>query len=539
MHHLIKISILSFINRLNSLKFKDNFKAAVFIFIGINIVFAVFGASFAFLKYINSVAVAGPLIVNKLLALIFITAFMMTALSAVIVSFSTIYFGRDIKWLLTSPIKLGDIFSFKAANSSFYASWMVFAALAPFMAALGIVKNADSLFYVFSIVFVFPFLACASFSGIGFTVIVMRFFPAAKIRNLIFIIGMVFFTFVLVFIRLVQPEKFVSSEGFELLSQYLGYLDAPTAKFLPSWWYTSAVTGLLAKDFGRIFIYAGLLFAAAAVLWFGIKFLAKKFYMEGLNEGQAFASSNIQKKSFKPRSPVFAIFQKDVKVFIRDSNQWSQVLILASIVLVYLFSMYKLSFETIKMHNTMSIVNCALVWFVATAVSLRLSFPLISLEGESFWFLLTSPLSRMKLFIEKIAFGAIPVFAVSMILMFVTNYMLGISKPVFIITIAATAAMSLLISCSAVSIGAILPKFNYSNIPQIESSLGGLVFMLFSLLMIIVNIVIIMQPLRMFYSKNYTALPFFEYGIVLILLDAVFFVIIFSAGYNALRRIEK
>jgi ABC-2 type transport system permease protein len=499
----------------------------------------VFGASYAFLKYINSVAVAGPLIINKLLALIFITAFMMSALSAVIVSFSTVYFGKDIKWLLTSHVKLGEIFSFKAVNSSFYASWMVFAAMVPFMAALGVVKNADIWFYVFSAVFVLPFLASASFAGIGFTVIVMRFFPAAKIRNIIFIIGMVFFTFVLVLVRLAQPEKFVSSEGFELLSQYLGYLDAPTAKFLPSWWYTAAVTGLISKDFDRIFIYAGLLFGTSAVLWFAVKLLAEKFYMEGLNEGQAFASSDIQKRSFERRSPVFAIFQKDIKVFIRDSNQWSQLLILASIVLVYLFSMYKLSFETIKMHNTMSVINCALVWFVATAVSLRLSFPLISLEGESFWFLLTGPVSRLKLFIEKIAFGTIPVFIVSVILMFATNYMMGISKPVFIITMIATVSMSLLISCCAVSIGTILPKFNYSNIPQIESSLGGLVFMLFSFLMIIVNILIIMQPLRLFYLKNYKVSAFIEYGAVLVLLDAVFFVIISAIGYNALKRIEK
>jgi ABC-2 type transport system permease protein len=416
---------------------------------------------------------------------------------------------------------------------------MVFAALIPFMSALGIVKNADIWFYVLSTVFAFPFLACASFLGVGFTVVIMRFFPAAKIRNLIFIIGMVFFTFVLVFVRLIQPEKFVSSEGFELLSQYLGYLDAPTAKFLPSWWYTSAVTGLISKDYGRIFLYAGLLFFAAVFLWFVIKFLAKKYYMEGLNEGQAFASSDIKKKSFVKRSPVLAIFHKDVKVFIRDSNQWSQVLILASIVLVYLFSMYKLSFETVKMHNTMSLVNCALVWFVATAASLRLAFPLISLEGESFWFLLTSPVSRLKLFIEKVIFGSAPVFTVSMILMFATNYMMGISMPVFILTIAATAAMSFLISCSAVSIGAILPKFNYSNIPQIESSLGGLVFMLFSFFMIIVNILIIMQPLRLFYLKRYNAAVFTQYGAALILIDLIFFVIILGAGYNALKRIEK
>ena len=99
MSHLIKISILSLINRVNSLNFRNNFKAAVFIFIGINIIFIIYGASYAFLKYINSVAGAGPLIVNKLLSLILITAFMMTVLSAVIVSFSSVYFGRDIKWL--------------------------------------------------------------------------------------------------------------------------------------------------------------------------------------------------------------------------------------------------------------------------------------------------------------------------------------------------------------------------------------------------------------------------------------------------------
>ncbi|MDR2427050.1 MAG: hypothetical protein LBD46_07750 [Endomicrobium sp.] len=539
MHYLIKISVFSFINRINSLKFKDDFKVAIFIFIGINIIFIIFAASCAFLKYINSIVVAGPLIVNKLIALLFITAFLMAVLSAVIVSFSTIYFGRDIKWLLASPIKLEDIFSFKATNSSFYASWMVFVVLVPFMAALGVIKNANILFYLFSIIFAFPFLACASFIGIGFTIIIMRFFPAAKIRNLIFIIGMIFFTFVLVFVRLIQPERFITSSGFEILAQYLGYLDAPTAKFLPSWWYTSAVIGLMSKDFSRIFIYASLLFAAAVLLWFMIKILAKKYYADGLNEGQAFASSNIKKKLFKTRSPVFAIFYKDIKVFIRDSNQWSQVLILASIVLVYLFSMYKLSFEMVKMHNTMSLVNCALVWFVAVAVSLRFAFPLISLEGESFWFLLTSPVSRLKLFAEKVIFGSIPVFAISMILMFATNYMLEISKPVFILTFAATASVSMLISCSAISIGTILPKFNYSNIPQIESSLGGLVFMLFSFFIIIVNILIIMQPLRLFYLKKYDAATFFEFGFVLLLIDAIFGIIILAAGYNALKRIER
>jgi predicted membrane protein len=57
--------------------------------------------------------------------------------------------------------------------------------------------------------------------------------------------------------------------------------------------------------------------------------------------------------------------------------------------------------------------------------------------------------------------------------------------------------------------------------------------------MIIVNIVIIMQPLRLFYMKKYAQAAFMQYGLALLLIDAVCFVIIFGAGYNALKRIEK
>ena len=464
---------------------------------------------------------------------------MMTALSSVIVSFSTVFFSKDIKWLLSSPIKTGSVFSFKALSSSFYASWMVLAVMLPFLLALGAVKNAGVSFYFLSVLFSVPFFASAGFLGTSFSLLIMRFFPAAKVRNIVFVTGAVFLTALFVVLRLAQPEKLISSEGFELLAQYLGYLDAPTAKFLPSWWYTAAVFGLISKKISQIVINASLLFGSAALMWAVLKFLAKKFFTDALNDGQAFAASKIRKRSFMKRSPLFAIFQKDIKVFFRDSNQWTQILILASVILLYLFSMYKLSFETLKMHNVMSVVNCALVCFVSSAVALRLSFPLISLEGESFWFLLTSPVSRFKIFMEKIIFGTIPVLVTAVVLIFTTNYMMGISKPVFIITTIATVSVSLIVSFSAVSIGTVLPKFSYSNIPQIESSLGGIVFILFSFFVIILNVIILARPVKLFYSGGLTDAVFMKYSLFMVLLNILLFAVITFIGYAALKRIEK
>jgi ABC-2 type transport system permease protein len=416
---------------------------------------------------------------------------------------------------------------------------MVFAVSVPFIAALGAVKNAGISFYAGSVILIVPFLASAGFAGSSFAVIVMKFFPAAKIRNIIFITGALFFTALLVIVRLVQPEKFVSSEGFEQLSQYLGYLDAPTAKFLPSWWYCSALMSLIAGNLYKTLFYSLLLAASAAAAFYILKFLGGRYFIDGLNEGQAFARVKNKRENYKKRNPLFTLLHKDLKVFFRDSGQWSQVLILASIVLVYLFSMYKLSFETLKMHNTMAVVNCALVWFVATAAALRLSFPLISLEGESFWFLLSSPVSRLKLYIEKIIFGSVPVFLTSAVLISATNYMMSVSAPVFALTLISTVFVSLVISCAAVSAGTILPKFNYSNIAQIESSLGGLVFMLFSFFAIIANIIIIMQPVRIFYSGQNFQNAFAGYAIFIALFNLLIAAFSFFAGYNALKRLEK
>jgi ABC-2 type transport system permease protein len=539
MKHLIKISLLSFKNRISALKFGDDLKAAFFVFIAINIAVIIYLSSYAFLKYINSVAVAGPLIANKLVALIFLAAFMMTALSSVIVSFSTLYFAKDIKWLLISPIKTSSVFSFKVLNAAFYASWMVFAVSVPFIAALGAVKNAGVSFYVFGIILLIPFLAGSSFIGSAFSVIIMKFFPAAKVRNLIFVTGAVFFTALLVILRLSQPEKFISSQGFEMLSQYLGYLDAPTAKFLPSWWYAAAILSLIGGHVSKAIFYSLALAAFAGAAFFALRLLAKRFFIDGLNEGQAFSRVKKTKEKFNRRGAVSAVFQKDVKVFFRDSGQWSQILILASIILAYLFSMYKLSFETLKMHNTMCLVNCALVWFIAAASALRLSFPLISLEGESFWFLLSSPVSRLKIFFEKIIFAAVPVVFTSLVLTAAANKMMAISAPVFILTLVASFFVSVLISCLAVSAGTVLPKFNYSNIAQIESSLGGLVFMLLSFFVIIINIVAIMTPVRLFYTGSFSQGVFIKYAGFMLVCNAVMTAVSFYAGYNALKKLEK
>lgn len=540
MKYILYIQLRSFINRLNSFKFKDNFKTAVFLFISSALGVFLYIAAYRLLARLNTVTLAGPLIVNKLIALIFTGAFIMVMFSSVLTSFSTLYFSKDLRWLAASPIKINDVFSSKALSAFGYGAWMALAALIPFLIAVCEVKGTAAWVWAAAVILGVPFLAGASFTASIFAVVIMRFFPSAKTRNAVFITVIAFFTLVLMLLRFAEPEKLASSEGFEHLAQYLQYLNAPTLKFLPSWWYAGAIFSLLAKHYGAFCGYTLALLSFAVLMWLLLKFLAKKFYLQGLFAGETFTRAKKVKK-FKIKMPgAFGAFiKKDLKMFFRDSGQWSQLLILTAIIAVYLFSIYKLSFETLKMHNTMSVVNAGLVLFVASAVSLRLAFPLVSLEGESLWLLLSAPVKRSVIFAEKLLLGITPVLVISLLLIYISNSLMKIHASVFILTFFAAFSACAAIGTSAVSIGAIMPKFNYSNIPEIESSLGGMVFILFSFFIIIINLALIAHPIKMFYAKEVYETLFISASIYVFIFNALVCAVMYYAGLKVLQNLQK
>lgn len=540
---LLQLKIIR--NRIISMSVADEIKATILLFIMLMLFGGIYTGAWRLISYLNGVAIAGPLLVNKLLALVFLTSFSMVAFSGLITSFSTIFSSKDLPWLLSTPLRVRSIFAFKALATVFYASWMVLVALFPFLLALGVVKHAPLLFYVKITFLLVPFVSIAAFVGVLICLALMRFFPAHRTRDILLLLGVMFMTGLYVLFRFMQPERLVRPDGMQVVSQYLDYLNAPTAAYLPSWWVTAGVFGAVSGN-AVAFWFNGFLLAGAAVLVFlFINAVASRFFFIGWAEGQVY---HMRKKAaphtYHHGSPIRALFRKDVLTFFRDTNEWSQLLILSSIVIVYLFSIYKLPLDSMYLQNFVSYVNVGLIGFILSAVGLRLVFPLVSLEGINLWLIRVSPLGMRRFLTEKLFFGAIPMVVAGLLLVTTSNLILKTDTVIFCAMLMTILLMSLGLSGMAMGFGALFPRFNMANVAQIESSAGGLFYILAALFYIGLNMSLLAMPMQNFYHMKFGGEGlawhhFWWVGAGLLLVNGTAFLLPPLLGWNSLSKREQ
>jgi ABC-2 type transport system permease protein len=542
MKNLLLLDFMQIRNRVKSLNFLGEMKAAIFLFLNLVFLAVLFAGSYRLLAYLNEVPMIGHLVVNKLLVMVFMTSFFMVAFSSVISSFTTIYFSKDLSWLLATPLAVKKIFAHKALHTVFYASWMVVALMLPFLAALAAVKGAGLLFLAGVLVLLVPFLVTAGLFGIIASMVLVRLFPARRVRDTMFVIGALFIMGLFMLFRFLQPEKLASPDGMDAVAQYLSFLDAPGAVYMPSWWLAGAVFSLLGGGMKNLFFYSGLLFGVAAVLFIFTGLLAEKIFLSGWAQnlgGRRIRSS----AGAAGASPLAALLAKDAKSFTRDANQWSQLLFLAALSAVYLFSVYKIPLETMYLQNLVAFFNVGLIGFVVSAVALRFVFPAVSLEGDNLWLIKASPLTAEEFLREKTLFGSIPVATLALLLSVASGLVLKTDPPVFWASVAAVSVMAAGLNFMAAGFGAMFPKFKITSITQIESSQGGLFYILAAVFYVGLNLSLWAMPLQNYYLVKFghagLGLKSFVWvGMALLALNAAAMILPFSLGVRSLKRLE-
>ena len=101
-------------------------------------------------------------------------------------------------------------------------------------------------------------------------------------------------------------------------------------------------------------------------------------------------------------------------MFLRDVSQWSQLLLLLALVLVYLYNFRVLDLERIPymsgvVKNVYAFVNLGMAGFVMATVAVRFVFPAVSAEGAAFWIIRTAPISLRDFLWSKFWTGLVPV----------------------------------------------------------------------------------------------------------------------------------
>jgi ABC-2 type transport system permease protein len=489
------------------------FKAVGLLLVGLLFWTFLFLTIWRMLLYFRNTQGIGDILAGKLLSLALLTFLGILLLSNVITSLSTFFLSRDLELLVASPVDPVRLYGARLAETLTSSSWMVVLLAVPLLLAYGFTYRADGSFYLLAAGVMVSYLLLPAVLGTAFTLMLVNFFPARRTRDLLALVGLFTAAGVLALFRFLRPERLVRPEEFRDLVDFVADLRTPSSVWLPNEWASDALMGYLNGFFDPL-PFLLLLSTAGAFLVGGV-WLHLRFHPGGFTRAQEGATRlEGRRRSFwlervlpgvSVRNRQLAV--KEIRLFFRDSTQWSQLILLGVLVVVYVYNIKVLplySGERVSFFlvNVVSFLNLGLAGFVVAAIAARFVFPAMSLEGRMMWLLRSSPLDVRSLFWLKYWVGLLPLLMVAVPLIVITNLILEVSPFVFLLTTGTMVGMTFALSALALGFGALYPNLDSDNVAEIPTSFGGLLFMMTAVTYLLAVIILEAWPVHSFLSRS-------------------------------------
>ncbi len=472
-------------------------RAAAFAAVGAVFFLAVFWVVHRMVTYFRATEGIGEALAAKLLGLVLLAFLGILLLSNVIAALSTFFLADDLELIQAAPVDGFRVYAARLLETALQSSWMVALMLVPILASYAAAYDAGPLFPLVSLAALAAFFAIPAAIGAAVTLLLVNLFPARRARDLLALVGLFGIAGVIVALRVVRPERLASPEGFGSLVAFVSALETPGAVWLPSEW---AATSILATVVDRAdwFPLALLLSTAAAFFVLGAA-LHGRLYAEGFSRAQEGArlKEHARRSGASARgarllrarlvravpAPVRALVAKDGRTFFRDTTQWSQLALLAVLVVVYVYNIRALPLFTgervsFTLTHAVAFVNVGVAGFVLAAIAARFLFPAVSLEGRHLWLLKSAPLDLRRLVWTKYVSGVTPLLLLAVALTVATNLILRVGPFMMTLAVATIVAITLAVSALALGIGATHPRFETANAAEISTGYGGFLFMM-------------------------------------------------------------
>ena len=411
----------------------------------------------------------------------------------------------------------------KMLETAVSSSWMIVIFAMPVFLAYAVVFRAGIGYLLQLAGVLIPFLLIPASVGIMITMTLVLLFPARRLKDLLFVTGLIIVVSLFMLLRMLRPERLVDMEVTQGLMEYIAAIQAPSSIFLPSNWATEALAPFLfLHEHGDAFFYLTLLVstALAAVVignWVGLGAFfsgwSKAQEAKAVRPGRLRIVDRFADLLPAPVSSAWrALMVKDVKAFFRDTTQWSQLLLLTALVVIYLYNFRVLPLKSLPipsffLQNVISFLNLALAGFVLTAVGARFVFPAVSLEGKAFWLIRSAPVTLESYLWSKFWAALVPLLVVAEVLVLVTNTFLEVDRFTMALSVASIFMITLGVTSLGVGIGTLYPRFNVPNPATISTGFGGIVYMIVTLLYIAAVVAAVAWPAYLYLEARIRSAP--------------------------------
>ena len=185
----------------------------------------------------------GPVLIERMMFLLFAFLFLLLLLSNVIINFTNLFRNKETQFLLSLPVPRQVVYRWKVFESGILASWAFLFLIAPLVAAYGAIYNAPWHFYLVTPMFVALFVVLPAILGSWAALGLARW-----VDRLVFQVAVVLAVIVLIVVASswLQPEtvtdEMLETRVLDVVDRLLARTRFSLFPFLPSYWVSSGIT---------------------------------------------------------------------------------------------------------------------------------------------------------------------------------------------------------------------------------------------------------------------------------------------------------
>lgn len=528
------------------------------------IMFSVYSGLSSFLLHVGRNPAQPQDIAPKIVALALLAFFVLLLFSNLIACLSFFFSARDLPLLLSLPISSFRLFFARLLIAMINSSWVILLFGLPALMAIDTALGLAWWFVPLSCVVMLPFLLIPTAFSSVFAVLFVNLVPVNRIREVVgvFVVLVCFGAY-----YVVQQIPFALSSQEEQIQSIVATISAfnnPSPVWLPSRWTSELIGHLMgfpsADPLWHMLLLVG---TAAGLLCLG--YLAfDLLFMRGWtlslrgNRGPRVRRAGLLDLSTRwafPLVPQFrGLFLKEWRMFVRDTTQIVQLMLLLMLTFVYLYNFKVLRSVALSSSEThawwqtiLCVANISLGGCVIAAISTRFVYPAISLEGQAYWIVRCAPLDIKSLLLNKFWIWLMPTSLVALVLLVAGAWAINVTPAAVFLSGVIGIALSVGIVGLGIGIGSVYAQFDWESPTQVSASFGSLVFMLLAIAVVMVSLLPASVLIMLSSVPGVaTALSRLDYLITISCASFLAFFINFcaarwalGAGYQALKAMEK
>ncbi len=412
----------------------------------------------------------------------FIVLTIMLSFSNAILMFGSLYGREEASHLLTMPVAPRQVVAVKWLESVFLSSWSFLLLGVPLM--LGVARNGDVQWYYYPLFFLHfvCFVIIPGCLGLLAAWAVAMYAPRRPLAVAISTGLIVLLIALWWVVRLVDL-----SDGSDLWLRSLGrQFETVKQPLFPSTWTAKGIVAAMNQRVERSVFYLLVVLGNGLFLtWLTINVLGGS-WAEAYSRAQHGRLRTIIRRGWVTDLANRVLFfylpaswkhimLKDLRAFARDAKQWSQMLIMFGLLVVYALNLKRLPVEADQQYtqSLIAFLNLTTVSLILATFTSRFVYPLLSLESQQLWLVELLPLPRWVFLAVKFVFALTVTGLSAGLVMMIAVTMLGLPPIWARINLLLCLAVCVGLSGLAIGLGARFPVLHHRNPARIASGFGG------------------------------------------------------------------